>query len=208
MNPPNKYIQTVNNPLMRCVSTFDGSRTSAADYKLIPLTQGKYAIVDTEDFDELSKYTWFAKKHICLRNPEPYRENWYAFRIQIISKNKSSLNPNRKRISIRMQRQVMKLKKGDNRIIDHIYHNTLDYRKQNLRICTRQQNSFNRLKGENYTSIYKGVFWAKWAKRWRINIQKSGKIYRLGYSKNEIEAAKIYDAKALELFGEFAYTNF
>lgn len=56
MNPPNKQIESVNNPLMRCVSTFDGSRTSAADYKLIPLTQGLFAIVDVEDFEWLNQY--------------------------------------------------------------------------------------------------------------------------------------------------------
>jgi hypothetical protein len=34
------------------------------------------------------------------------------------------------------------------------------------------------------------------------------KTYFIGYFDNEVEAARLYDAKAKELFGEFANLNF
>lgn len=44
--------------------------------------------------------------------------------------------------------------------------------------------------------------------RWRVRIVYNCHIYHLGYFDNEIEAAKIYDQKTKEVFGEFAYLNF
>ena len=49
--------------------------------------------------------------------------------------------------------------------------------------------------------------WAKWAKSWKIRIVKNGKCINIGYSKNEKEAGLIYDRKAKEIFGEYAYLN-
>ena len=60
------------------------------------------------------------------------------------------------------------------------------------------------------TSEYKGVYWdksGKRKKRWAVEIKKEGKKYCLGRYKNEIAAAKAYDQKARELFGDFAYLN-
>jgi len=52
------------------------------------------------------------------------------------------------------------------------------------------------------------VGWHKKTKKFVARITYKGKITSLGYYDDEIEAAKAYDKKAKELFGEFAYLNF
>lgn len=91
---------------------------------------------------------------------------------------------------------------------NHINHNTLDNRRTNLRLCTKQQNAFNKLSRANSSSKYKGVYWNSTKNKWQCSIIHNGKIIYLGRFNCEKEAAKIYDVKAKELFGEFALFNF
>lgn len=91
--------------------------------------------------------------------------------------------------------------------VDHIHHNTLDNRKSELRLGTRPQNCANQMPKEG-SSKYKGVCWDKPKRKWVSQITLNGKVYFLGYFTNEEEAGQAYDAKALELFEEFAYLNF
>ena len=95
-------------------------------------------------------------------------------------------------------------------VVDHINHNTLDNRRKNLRLCTWAQNNQNRRpsKRKNKLSKYKGVSFYKKSKLYRALIWCNKKQYFLGYFKDETDAAKAYDKKARELFGEFAYLNF
>jgi hypothetical protein len=57
-------------------------------------------------------------------------------------------------------------------------------------------------------SKYKGVYWEKRYRKWCAAIWFEGRNHYLGSFDVEIEAAKAYDRKAVELFGEFAYLNF
>ena len=93
--------------------------------------------------------------------------------------------------------------------VDHINRDSLDNRKQNLRICTKSQNQMNSGKEQlGRSSHYKGVSLYKRHNKWMSRIKKRRKEYFLGYYENEIDAAKAYDTKAKELFGEFARLNF
>ncbi len=161
-------------------------------YRKIPLTQGKYAIVDPEDYEELAKYNWFA-----IRSPRGF----YAAR---------SAGTNRRglsQITVRMHSVILKPPEG--KFVDHINHNGLDNRKRNLRICTMQQNTWNkRKKRGNCTSQYKGVTWHKRTGKWQARIYCNGKAILIGFFDDEKAAARSYDAKAKELFGEFAAPNF
>lgn len=159
--------------------------------KRIPLTQGKFATVDNENYEELSKHKWFARK----------KENtFYAVR------NMSRKLNNGKQTMIFMHRVI--LDTPDRMETDHKNHIGLDNRKDNLRICTSSQNQQNRKPYKNGTSKYRGVSWCKNNKKWTTHITLNCRNYNLGYFDTEIKAAKIYDQKAKELFGEFAYLNF
>ena len=90
--------------------------------------------------------------------------------------------------------------------IDHADGNGLNNQKDNLRFCTHSQNHMNR-KPTKGSSKYKGVSWHKAAKKWNARITLNKKTVSIGYFDSEIIAAKAYDEKAIELFGEFAKLN-
>lgn len=156
----------------------------------ISLTQENMAIVDDANFAELNKYKW--------RTLETAQGVYAARKITI----------NHKEITVLMHREIMGLKYGDKRQVDHINHNPLDNRKCNLRICTHAENGRNRKIQTGTTSKYKGVSWHKPNKKWRAAIGYNHKLFHLGNFDNEIDAAKAYDKKAKELHGKFAQTNF
>jgi hypothetical protein len=91
--------------------------------------------------------------------------------------------------------------------IDHINHIRHDNRWTNLRDATHSQNQANRVKHKNNTSGYKGVNWDKRYKKWRAKIQYMNKSIYIGYYTTPQEAAEAYKKKAIELFGEFSYTE-
>lgn len=101
---------------------------------------------------------------------------------------------------------------GDYQNVDHKNGNQLDNRMENLRGATPEQNGFNRRKKFNAlkppTSIFKGVHKKAPHRNWSAAIAKGGQSFHLGSFKTEEEAAKAYDEKARELFGEFAHLNF
>lgn len=94
---------------------------------------------------------------------------------------------------------------------DHWDCNKLNNQRDNLRIATVSQNGANIIPGLHKTakskSIYKGVSWHGASGKWRAVTKIHGKYIHLGLFVNEIDAAKAYNAKALELFGEFARIN-
>lgn len=92
--------------------------------------------------------------------------------------------------------------------IDHKNGDGLDNRKENLRVCSRSQNLFNRRKHSKSSSSYKGVSWNPLHKKWHSRIMKNKKQINLGYFDKEIDAAIAYDESAKKLFGEFCHTNF
>jgi hypothetical protein len=84
--------------------------------------------------------------------------------------------------------------------VDHINGNTLDNRKNNLRICTNRENISNRTKlGTNNTSGILGVRFDNRRNKWYADIQYKGKCIFLGYFnikedaiKARIDAEKLY----------------
>jgi len=157
-------------------------------FRRIPLVNSKkYAIVDAEDYYSLSKYTWWAFEKNGL---------YKALRL---TKELSWKCP------IFMHREIINAPKG--KLVDHINLNGLDNRKVNLRLATVLQNNRNQ-RGQNKTSKYKGVYYNRQMKRWIAKIGRNYRNIHLGCFKNELDAAKVYDAAAKKYYGEFAYLNF
>lgn len=149
----------------------------------IPLTRGKVAIVDDEDYDTLKKWKWY-----CTGDGYARRHEYDA--------------ATKKRRSYAMHRQMMQTPQGME--TDHINGNKLDNRRCNLRICTTEQNQWNvGLKVDN-TSGFKGVFWRKDRKKWQAMINKRGRRVHLGYFEAPEQAHAAYCNAAKEARGEFA----
>lgn len=82
-----------------------------------------------------------------------------------------------------------------------------NYEPDNVRWVTPQQNQMNKRSYKNSSSNYKGVGWKKSSQKWSAYIRCNGVQKHLGYFDNEIDAAKAYNEKAIELFGEYANLN-
>lgn len=89
--------------------------------------------------------------------------------------------------------------------VDHINGDRLDNRRENLRLCTHSENGANCKRGINKWK-YRGV--SNHRRLFAARIQKDKKKIHIGLYKTPKIAAKAYDKKARELFGEFAFTNF
>lgn len=93
--------------------------------------------------------------------------------------------------------------------IDHRNGNGLDNQRENLRPATKGQNSANRKLRADSTSGFKGVCAHPGnGLPWRAQIVRNYKKRHLGLFATAEEAARAYDAAAVELFGEFARLNF
>jgi len=155
--------------------------------KFIELTQNQVAIVDDDDFEDLNKYSWSAACDFKL---------WYARRAGLTSKHSV----------IRMHRQIMGVT-NPKIFVDHKNGNSLDNRKENLRLCSSQQNNRNTRKKSSASSIFKGVSWHKGKNKWQANIRYNKILLYLGSFSNETQAALAYNRAAIELFKEFACIN-
>jgi 3'-phosphoadenosine 5'-phosphosulfate sulfotransferase len=91
--------------------------------------------------------------------------------------------------------------------IDHIDGNRKNNHVSNLRFATSSENSMNRAKIGNTSSIYKGVCFHIRKNKWIASIMIDGKSKHLGYFENEEDAGLAYNKKAIELFGAYAKLN-
>jgi hypothetical protein len=146
----------------------------------IPLGGGHYALVDAEDFEWLNQWKW-------------YLANGYATRVE-------------KGKVISMHRQIMQPPKG--MLVDHINHEKEDNRRINLRICTWQENMYNRSKRRGSVSRFNGVTYRKRSRKWIATVWFKGKHIWSQAFDDEVEAARAYDRKAVEVFGPYANVNF
>lgn len=155
--------------------------------KQIPLTQGKVALVDDDMYDYLNQWKW----HV-------HWTGWHFYAMRTVRKSGKKFN-------IYMHHVVMNVQNGTK--VDHRNNiETLKNTRDNLRICTSSQNMCNAKIRSDNTSGYKGVYLVN-AGKYRAVITFKKKIH-LGLFDDPEAAARAYDAKALELFGEFARTNF
>jgi hypothetical protein len=156
--------------------------------KLIPLTQGLFTTVDEADYPYLSQFKWHADK----RNKTFYARGY--------------VGEKGKKAKRYMHRVITNA--SEEMEVDHEDHDGLNNRRYNIRVCTHHQNQMGQDSVRGTSSQFKGVTWQKKKGKWRTQIMYEKKLINLGYFLDEIEAAKAYDKKAKELFGEFAKFNF
>lgn len=103
--------------------------------------------------------------------------------------------------NIQLHRLIMDC--PDDMVVDHINHNQLDNRKSNLRICTKQQNNFNKGLMTNNTSGITGVYWDKSISKWRAEIRYNKIKFSLGIFNNFEDAVQARQEAEIEYFGEY-----
>ena len=140
--------------------------------KKIKLTQGKYAIIDDEDYEEISKHKW-----LCFKNSvRKTGQTFYAAR-----GNKRGCSPK----TIFMHRVILNAPEG--KIVDHKNHNGLDNRRENIKVCSHSENQFNRIKSPGFSSGSLGVHLVA-GTRWRAMFKNK----HIGYFDTEAEASIAY----------------
>lgn len=143
-----------------------------------------FSLVDDEDFERFGKFRWWCHSagYVCGR----YLGSW-------------------KVSGVYLHKLIMSPPTG--LFVDHINGIRLDNRRCNLRICTRQQNNSNKRRKYKNISGYKGL--QKTGRYgWGAFIVCDTQKIWLGTYGDKEEAAWVYDQAALQLFGEFAKTNF
>jgi hypothetical protein len=143
---------------------------------------GKFEVlIDNEDWKEVKKHKW------SINNPSK--------RAKYVRSSKHIL----------LHRYIMNASKDKE--VDHINGNPLDNRKQNLRICNKNENSKNRKVNINSSSGYRGVYWDMESNKWAVAISFNKKRIKIGRFKRKTDAALIYNEVALKYHGEFARLN-
>lgn len=145
--------------------------------------QGGIAIVSEEDYNLLLNYAW--------------QKNKYGY---VTGKINGKTIP--------MHRYIMDAPKG--KLVDHINGIRHDNRRENLRFGTKQTNAKNRNKinKNKKSSIYKGVYYHRKSKKYRVRLMDDKKPVWIGSYDKELDAAEAYDMYIVHENKEYFTLNF
>jgi hypothetical protein len=150
--------------------------------KQVPLTKGKFAIVDDEDYELVMQWKWY------------YQNMGYAARKP--SQGKHYL----------MHRVIINAPEGT--LVDHINRDRLDNRKSNLRLSLNSENYINKsTKRIGHTSKYRGVCYDPRTKWWMTQVSIGGKRVFFKRYRSEIDAAIGYNKHAPDFHGAAVVLN-
>lgn len=154
--------------------------------KRIPLTRGRVALVDDDDYDRVAAFRWNF-------------DGTYARRLDWNG-------PGKKRNAVLMHRFILNAPVGAE--VDHVSRDGLDNRKENLRLCSHAENMRNvekvsHWRGRKPSSRFKGVYQRKSGK-WAAQVRVNKKQVYLGTFDTEAQAAEVYRKAATESYGDFA----
>lgn len=158
--------------------------------KQLPLTHGKFVIVDDEDYPYLSKFKW----HLSNSKGETVETLIQGRRAD-------------RTIPCHIPMERFLVRDRPNHCILHKNKNRLDFRKENLFFSSHGGKKQRAKKQEGTSSIYKGVSFKKTNSNWSAQIGFNGKKIYIGQYPTQRQAAIAYNAKAKELFGDLAYQN-
>lgn len=156
--------------------------------KEIPLTQGKVALIDDEDYERVMQYNWTVYQS---------HKRWTFY---------AHCHPTTG--TTELHRFILGLKRGDRVMVDHRNGNGLDNQKSNLRICSYSENQWNHVIPINNTSGYIGIGYHKKSKKWYARSCVQRKHFYLGSFDNKNKAAIAHDKAVLHLHGDFATLNY
>lgn len=157
----------------------------------IPLTKGKVALVDAEDYERVSQFKWCAFKRY---------NTWYSHRRARVAEVKAG-----SATVVPLHRFILNAPKGS--LVDHRNGDGLDCRRSNIRLATIAQNAQNQPRRHKMNkSGYRGV--SLHQGKWHAVIRANGKSKWLGGFDDPAEAARTWDDAALKCRGDFASLNF
>lgn len=154
-------------------------------------TKNGYKVkVDKEDITRIEEYSWRVTEGTTGRP-----------RVVTSVRTKEGVR------SITLGKLLMKPPKGK-QVYPRRFNEGLDYRKDNLVVCTlaERQQLLPKKRTES-SSKFRGVSWDKTAKKWRAGIEVEGKTINLGNYAKEEHAAHAYNKAAQKYFGKNAYQN-
>lgn len=148
-----------------------------AKSRRLRLASGYYALVDSDDYEDVKKYKWHRVKG---------RHTNYAKR------NGMMINgvPGKK---VFLHRQIMNLKPFDGLEVDHKNRNGMDCRKGNMVATTRSKNLLNSKTHSRSKTKVKGVSWNKHAGKYVAQMSINGRQTYLGYFRTIRQARKIVE---------------
>lgn len=164
----------------------DATMTPDSSYRTIPLDKGCVAIVSNRDYHWLNQWSWFAME---MRSGSFYaaRSTWDGTHV----------------IRVLMHREILGLKYRDGKLGDHHNLDTLDNRRNNLRVATHRDNILNTPLRADNTSGCKGVYFYPERNKWYVRISVGGRVVSLGYFVNKTDAIAARLGAAKKHYGEF-----
>jgi hypothetical protein len=158
----------------------------------IPCTKGYTAVVDDEDYELVSRYSWYADE----KGRMVYASTTVRF----------GPRAENKKQHIKMHRLIAGVLHDPSILVDHWNRDSLDNRRSNIRIATPTQNSANMSVRHDNTVGYKGVR-VTISGMYQARIKIAGRETNLGSFSTPEEAAMAYNEAAASLHGEFAGLN-
>lgn len=145
--------------------------------KLIPLTQGKFAMVDDEDYARVIQFKWYAQKR---------GRTFYAAR---------HLKREGKATTQRLHSFILNLLPGQE--VSHEDGNGLNNQNYNIEACTHTKNmQAGMRKSLTASGVYRGVTWDKKMKKYRARACHENKSYHFGFFETALAGAEARDAGA------------
>ena len=182
----NEAEQALSTPILPLTRRSGLSRGGLMPTVSIPLNHGKTALIDDQDAERVSGFSWYAH----FQHDRWYVQTW------------------RQEIRRPLSLHRFILDAPPDILVDHRSGDGLDCRRANLRECSSFGNNQNsRLKRSN-TSGFKGVSFKRASGKWVAQIVAFGRHQYLGLFESPVDAALAYDAAARIHFGEFGRFNF
>jgi hypothetical protein len=146
--------------------------------------------IDREDYERVSARSWRATKGTTGR-----------LRVVTSVRLKTGVK------TITLGRFLMDPPKGK-QVYPRRFNEGLDYRKDNLIVCSLKERQRQLPKRKARTSSsFRGVSFSKADRKWKAGIEVNGRGINLGHFKREEDAASAYNKAAKKYFGASAYQN-